>query len=212
MSSVDMRKLPIVCLDLETTGLDVLSCEPIEIAMVEVAILETGPSGFSYFESMVPAPRLGTWDEEALEMHKASGLMDLADVRECRPTLLDPENVRRLNDRLDVETRALAWLDMNFAPRGEEAEPIILCGNNVGAFDLAVLRRTMPRLARRFYYRPLDVSAIKVACALFGWAEPPEKRNAHRALADCRESIEELRRYWRAVPQAFPPALHRCYG
>jgi oligoribonuclease len=57
----------------------------------------------------------------------------------------------------------------------------------------------MPGLERFFHYRNLDVSTLKELARR--WAPPVlagvEKKSAHRALDDIRESIAELR-YYRA--------------
>jgi oligoribonuclease len=67
----------------------------------------------------------------------------------------------------------------------------------------------MPRLDAHLHYRMIDVSSVKELCrrwyprVYFG---QPEKGLAHRALADIRESIRELRYYREAifVPQPGP--------
>lgn len=59
------------------------------------------------------------------------------------------------------------------------------------------MARYMPRLEAFFHYRNLDVSTVKELCKRWqpevarGFA----KRAAHTALADIRESIDELRYY-----------------
>ena len=57
--------------------------------------------------------------------------------------------------------------------------------------------RYMPKLEDWFHYRNLDVSTLKELCKR--WkpevAKGFAKRSAHTALADIRESIEELQYY-----------------
>jgi oligoribonuclease len=83
-----------------------------------------------------------------------------------------------------------------------------LAGNSI-ATDRGFIARDMPELNSHLHYRMVDVSSIKELCRrwypriYFG---QPEKGLAHRALADIRESIHELR-YYRAaafVPQPGP--------
>ena len=55
----------------------------------------------------------------------------------------------------------------------------------------------MPALEGHLHYRNIDVSSIKELARRWrpGLAEGFVKRNAHRALADIRESIAELAHY-----------------
>jgi len=70
-----------------------------------------------------------------------------------------------------------------------------MCGNSI-CQDRRFLARHMPELERFFHYRNLDVSTLKIL--MQRWRpDLPEapKQGAHQALADIRESIEELRHY-----------------
>ena len=64
------------------------------------------------------------------------------------------------------------------------------------------LRRYMPRLEAYVHYRNVDVSTVKELARRWYPAEveaAPAKGGGHRALADIRESIAELRYYRGAV-------------
>ncbi len=71
-----------------------------------------------------------------------------------------------------------------------------MCGNSI-CQDRRFLAREMPRLEAWFHYRNLDVSTLKILARY--WA--PEvaggfvKDSEHLALADIRDSIDELRWY-----------------
>ena len=70
-----------------------------------------------------------------------------------------------------------------------------MCGNSI-CQDRRFMARHMPELERFFHYRNLDVSTLKIL--MQRWRpDLPEapKQAAHQALADIRESIEELRHY-----------------
>ena len=72
-----------------------------------------------------------------------------------------------------------------------------LAGNTV-ATDRAFLARDMPELEQFLHYRIVDVSSIKELSRRWfprAYYNAPEKGGNHRALADIRESIEELRYY-----------------
>ncbi|GAB3992547.1 oligoribonuclease [Nocardioides marmoraquaticus] len=80
-----------------------------------------------------------------------------------------------------------------------------LAGNSV-ATDRGFLARDMPELDSLLHYRIVDVSSIKELARRWfprAYYNAPEKGGGHRALADIRESIEELRYYRDAV---FVPA------
>ncbi len=112
-------------------------------------------------------------------MHEKSGLTE--EVRKSAITVAEAE------DRvLDYVTR--------YVPEPRTAP---LCGNSI-ATDRGFIARDMPRLDAHLHYRMIDVSSVKELCrrwyprVYFG---QPEKGLAHRALADIRESIRELRYY-----------------
>ena len=70
------------------------------------------------------------------------------------------------------------------------------------ATDRAFLARDMPELEQFLHYRIVDVSSIKELSRRWfprAYYNAPAKGGNHRALADIRESIEELRYYRDAV-------------
>jgi oligoribonuclease len=70
-----------------------------------------------------------------------------------------------------------------------------MCGNSI-CQDRRFMARHMPELEKFFHYRNLDVSTLKIL--MQRWRpDLPEapKQGVHQALADIRESIEELRHY-----------------
>ncbi len=83
-----------------------------------------------------------------------------------------------------------------------------LAGNSVGT-DRGFLARDMPALEQHLHYRIVDVSSIKELARRWyprAYFASPSKHGGHRALADIRESIEELRYYREVlfVPQPGP--------
>ena len=76
-----------------------------------------------------------------------------------------------------------------------------LAGNSV-ATDRAFLARDMPELETYLHYRIIDVSSVKELARRWyprAYFSAPAKAGGHRALADIRESITELRYYREAV-------------
>jgi hypothetical protein len=71
-----------------------------------------------------------------------------------------------------------------------------MCGNTIGQ-DRRFMAKYMPKLEAFFHYRNIDVSTLKELCKRWH----PElvkgftKKQAHTALADIEESIEELKYY-----------------
>ncbi len=128
--------------------------------------------------------------EVVQQMHARSGLTE--EVRRSTVTLAEAED------------RVLEYITRHVP----DAKTAPLCGNSI-ATDRGFIARDMPRLDAYLHYRMIDVSSVKELCrrwyprVYFG---QPEKGLAHRALADIRESIRELRYYREAifVPQPGP--------
>ena len=170
---------PLVWIDLEMTGLDVAT-----ETIVEVAVIVTDGSLEQIIEGpdlVVSAPEdvLARMHPRVVEMHRSSGLID--EIRASELTLADAED------------QVLAFL------RGHVGRDVDapLAGNSVHA-DRMFLRAYMPALEAFVHYRNVDVSTIKELARRWYpqvFAKAPAKRAGHRALADIRESIAELRYY-----------------
>jgi oligoribonuclease len=82
-----------------------------------------------------------------------------------------------------------------------EARKVPLCGNSI-ATDRWFIARDMPELDNYLHYRMVDVSSIKELARRWfprAYFSAPAKHGGHRALADIRESVQELRYYRDAV-------------
>ena len=174
---------PLVWVDLEMTGLDPATEHIVEIAVVVTdGRLEQVVEGPDLIVA-APAEALAGMAPVVAEMHAASGLSEAARAA----TLTVAEAQQQV---LDFVTRLVP-----------EAGSAPLAGNSVHA-DRAFLARFMPRLAGHLHYRNVDVSTLKELARR--WypevldAAPP-KAKGHRALADIRESIDELRYYRTAI-------------
>ena len=164
----------LVWIDLETTGLDPGRCRIIEVACVITENDLTSVAGDSW---LVRPPRSITrcWDQAALDMHRASGLLDEA-----------------LKHGREIEEVEDAVLD--FVNGAAGLSP--LCGSSVH-FDRAFLVNHMPTLLGMFTYRNIDVSSLKELVSRWApdYAYPSPEPKAHRALPDIINSINELRHY-----------------
>lgn len=178
-----------VWIDCEMTGLDLA-----QDALVEVAALVTDSELNILGEGVdivvrPPAEALAGMPEVVRQMHTASGLLDELDAG---TTLAE------------AEARVLAYVREHVPDAGKAP----LCGNSV-ATDRGFLARDMPGLEAHLHYRIVDVSSIKELARRWyprAYYNSPEKNGNHRALADIRESIAELRYYREAVfvPQPGP--------
>ncbi len=162
-------------LDLETTGLDPQTCEILEVAAC-VADLELPFITRDPYERVL-GPRVKPLDVHpvVLEMHTKNGLW--ADCEKSTTTLAEVE------ERLITMT---GW-----TPASHRESQTTLAGSCV-SFDLAFINRWMPRLATYLHYRVFDVSSVLLFARAMGMPRA-KKAEAHRAMADVRESIENAR-------------------
>ena len=98
------------------------------------------------------------------------------------------QNLNGKNGRI-VENELLKFLDEHF----EADTRIILAGNSIHQ-DRKFIANEWSRLDARLHYRMLDVSAWKVVFE-GKYKKRFNKPETHRALADIRGSIEELKYY-----------------
>ena len=169
----------LVWADCEMTGLDLRRDALIEIAVLvtdsELRVLDEG------VDIVITAPDelLDGMQPVVREMHAHSGLTEA--VRASTTTVGE------------AEQQVLDYLRKHVP----EARTVPLCGNSI-ATDRAFLARDMPELDAFLHYRMVDVSSIKELCRRWYprvYFSQPQKGLAHRALADVKESIRELRYY-----------------
>jgi oligoribonuclease len=172
-----VHKDAMMWVDLEMTGLEPETCTIIEIAALvtdsELQILAEGPSIVIHHESPV-LERMDAWNQEH---HKKSGLYGA--VLASKISLAEAEQ--------QVLAFAKEWLAPRKAP---------LCGNSIWQ-DRRFLCKYMPALEGHLHYRNIDVSSFK-ECIKRWYPKGPElarKKEAHRALDDIKESINELSFY-----------------
>ncbi len=172
----------LVWIDCEMTGLDLVRDALIEIACLvtdaDLSVLDEGVD-------LVIKPPPGAVEQMAdvvREMHLASGLLgELAGGITLE----------------DAQDQVLEYVRTH-AP---EPRRVPLCGNSI-ATDRTFIARDMPALDAHLHYRMVDVSSIKELARRWyprAYFASPPKRGGHRALADIRESIQELRYYRETV-------------
>jgi oligoribonuclease len=180
----------LVWIDCEMTGLDVAGDLLIEVAALvtdsELTVLGDG------VDVVIGASRedLARMPDVVRDMHAASGLTEAV--------LASTVTVQ------EAEQQVLAHV-RQFVPEPKKAP---LCGNSI-ATDRGFLARDMPELDNWLHYRMVDVSSIKELARRWyprAYFNAPKKGGGHRALADIRESVQELA-YYRSVvfvPQPGP--------
>ncbi|HSW75952.1 MAG TPA: oligoribonuclease [Candidatus Saccharimonadales bacterium] len=179
----------LVWIDLEMTGLDYNNDVILEIATIitdnDLNIIAHGP------DLVIKQPdeilnAMNTW---CIEQHGKTGLTQK--VKDSTVTMQQ------------AEEETLQFLE-TYCEKGSAP----LCGNTVW-FDKIFLKKEMPLIVDFLHYRVVDVTAFKIM--LSRWAGKTiefKKINAHRALDDIKESIEELKFYrthFITIPQNFSP-------
>jgi oligoribonuclease len=172
----------IVWIDCEMTGLDLVHDALIEVAALvtdsELTVLGDGVD----VVIRPPDAALRQMRDVVRQMHTTSGLLDELD------------GGMPLAEAQDV---VMAYL-RTWVPEARKAP---LAGNSVST-DRGFLARDMPDLESHLHYRIIDVSSVKELARRWyprAYFASPEKNGNHRALADIRESIRELRYYRAAV-------------
>ena len=172
----------IVWIDCEMTGLSLEHDALIEVAAL-VTDFELNQLGDGVdLVIKPPAAALEQMDDFVRDMHTTSGLLEELDGG----ITLE-----------DAQSQVLAYV-REWVPEPRKAP---LGGNTVGT-DRNFLARDMPELEAHLHYRIIDVSSIKELSRRWYprvYFNSPKKSGGHRALADIRESIAELRYYREAV-------------
>ena len=167
----------LVWIDLEMTGL-----VPETDRIIEIAVVVTDPQLGRRVEGPV------------LAIHQSNAALDAMDAwnkgTHGKSGLIDRVKASSV-DEAQAEAKVIEFLQ-RYVPKN--CSP--MCGNSI-CQDRRFLARTMPRLEAFFHYRNLDVSTLKELAKrwkpeiLVGF----KKAQAHTALADIQESIEELAYY-----------------
>ncbi len=167
----------LIWIDLEMTGL-----YPDTDRIIEIAVIVTDP----HLTTRVEGP--------VFAIHQSDAVLDAMDAwnkgTHGRSGLIDRVKTSSV-DEAQAEGAVIEFLKQ-YVPKGKSP----MCGNSI-CQDRRFLARTMPRLEEFFHYRNLDVSTLKELAKRW----KPEiltgfrKAQAHTALADIAESIDELAYY-----------------
>jgi oligoribonuclease len=171
------QKDNLVWMDLEMTGLEPEQDVIIEIATIvtdgDLNVIAEGP----VFAVKQPDILLDAMDEWNTRTHGNSGL------------------TQRVKDSsTDARAAELATIEFLREHVKEGSSP--LCGNSIHQ-DRRFLVKYMPELEAYFHYRNIDVSTLKELAKRWkpSAVSSFEKKGAHQALDDIRESIAEMQHY-----------------
>ncbi len=174
----------LIWIDLEMTGLLPEQDRIIEIAVVvtdaQITCRVEGPV-FAVHQTDAVLDGMDAWNKGT---HGRSGLID-----RVKASIVD-EGAAQL--------QVIDFLE-RYVPAGKSP----MCGNTI-CQDRRFLANHMPKLESFFHYRNLDVSTLKELArrwkpeALAGFT----KRQAHTAMADIHESIDELLHYRKTFLQS----------
>jgi oligoribonuclease len=177
----------LIFIDLETSGLDPATGEILEIGMLAVDP-RTMRELAAWSTPLKAKCFTGEWHPKVVEMHTASGL--LAELRS------GPQNLKLaaggFPDVREAEAHAVGFFNGNRGRTDPGWSP--LCGANPD-FDRRWLERHMPALARCFHYRSFDSNFCWQLRQFVTGGGQEKVGVAHRALADCRQSIQTIREF-----------------
>ncbi|XP_064462178.1 oligoribonuclease, mitochondrial-like isoform X3 [Ornithodoros turicata] len=184
MASVNVQPIPgntnmLVWVDLELTGLNIDKDRVMEMACVvtdgKLNVVAEAPTVVVH----QPDDVLESMNEWCKENHGQSGLTQAC--KESKMTMEEAEKVM-----LDFVRQ--------YTPPGK----CPLAGNTV-FMDRLFLARHMPEFEKHLHYRIVDVSSVKELCKRWypqAYRDALQvKSGSHRALADIKESIAELKFY-----------------
>ena len=179
MTSTELTKDDnnLIWIDLEMTGLYPDRDRIIEIAVVvtdaHVTKRAEGPV-FAIHQSDATLDAMDAWNKGT---HGKSGLVERVKASEI--------------DEAHAQAQVIEWLSQ-YVKSGKSP----MCGNTI-CQDRRFLANHMPALEAFFHYRNLDVSTLKELARRWkpSVLDGIKKAQAHTALADVHESIDELLHY-----------------
>ncbi|MEX8518571.1 MAG: oligoribonuclease [Leptothrix sp. (in: b-proteobacteria)] len=164
----------LVWIDMEMTGLD-----PMKDRVIEIAVVVTDPQITVRIEGPV------------LAVHQSNEMLDGMDAwnkgTHGKSGLIDRVKASTI-DEIAAQAEVLAFLQQYVPNRTSP-----MCGNSI-CQDRRFLANYLPQLEAYFHYRNLDVSTLKELAKRWkpSIMDGFKKRQAHTALADIHESIDEL--------------------
>ena len=182
-AALTLNENNLVWIDLEMTGLS-----PATDRIIEIAVVVTDAQVTQRIEGPV------------LAVHQSDAVLDGMDAwnkgTHGRSGLIDRVKASTV-DEAAAEAQVIGFLKQ-YVPAGKSP----MCGNSI-CQDRRFLAKDMPALEAFFHYRNLDVSTLKELARRWkpSVLDGFKKAQAHTALADIHESIDELLHYRRHLLQ-----------
>jgi oligoribonuclease len=174
----------LVWIDLEMTGLF-----PDKDRIIEIAVVVTDPQLTQRIEGPVFA------------IHQSNAVLDGMDAWNTGTHGRSGLTARVKASTIDEASAQMQTIEFlrQYVPRGKSP----MCGNSI-CQDRRFLANYMPELEAFFHYRNLDVSTLKELARRWkpGVLDGFKKAQAHTAMADIHESIDELLHYRQHFLQA----------
>ena len=167
----------LIWLDCEMSGLN-----PDKERLLEIAVIVTSPDLSVRVEGPV------------LVIHQSDELLGAMDAwnkgTHGRSGLIDKVKASELSEEA-AQAELIAFIK-RYVPKAKSP----MCGNTIGQ-DRRFLVKYMPKFEAWFHYRNIDVSTLKELARRWRpeLVSAFKKKQAHTALADVHESIEELVHY-----------------
>lgn len=192
--------MPLIFLDLETTGLNHRQAPFDRILEIAVIVTDDALQEVGRFQRVTSEARNTDFtkvDPFVLTMHAKTGLWAESLVAPDMPINGDASH------RLDHVERAvddfLNWCLPPPPADGQRAQRSILAGNTI-SFDREFIRAWLPRIEARLHYRMYDVSSLNEFAMRTRrpvWEARPrcDEGSAHRAMADVENSLACARHY-----------------
>lgn len=167
----------LIWIDLEMTGL-----LPDSDRIIEIAVVVTDP----HITVRVEGPVLAVHQSDAV----LDGMDNWNKGTHGKSGLTERVRASTINEAA-AQAQVIEFLKQ-YVPKGKSP----MCGNSI-CQDRRFLAKTMPTLEDFFHYRNLDVSTLKELARRWKPTvmESFKKAQAHTALADIHESIDELLHY-----------------
>jgi oligoribonuclease len=168
------KKTNLIWIDLEMTGLDTVNDFILEIATIvtddQLEIIAEGPV-YAIHQSDSALDKMDSWNKHH---HGDSGLIERVKASSVNAA--------------QAEAGTLEFLRQHV-----EAGMSPMCGNSI-CQDRRFMYRSMPQLESFFHYRNLDVSSLNILVQRWAPAllSKHKKSSTHQALADVKDSIDEL--------------------
>lgn len=176
----------LLVLDFETTGLDVVD-GPDTVVEVGAILVEVDTlTEVARYTRVMPTDAAGLArirnNPYVKPMHEANGLLEQLDARVADTDQTAAEYAQTETDLLDI------CAEFGIAPR-----QVALAGSGNATFDVPIIRKHMPNLARHATYYPMDIGIMRRFAVMHGLEIPSfNDAKTHRSIDDAECHLAEI--------------------